>query len=587
MSASLVAWSPWTLALGWTLLHFVWQGALIGAGFAAVRALLPTQRCDARYAAGLGALALIAICPVLTFTAVLHRHAAETAFAGTATTGAPAKLVAAIVPVDGGLPVGIDTYLPWLVLAWVLGVLFMACRALHQWRVLAHVARHCAVPSVELESVLGGLARRFRFVRRIRVLVSEHIDTPTLIGWLKPVILLPTAVALGFPRQQVELILAHELGHLRRYDHLVNLAQALLETLLFYHPVVHWISTEVRNEREICCDALVLRVTSGEPREYARTLAALEELRQPSVQVALAANGGVLLERVRRIVGMPATGLTAVRPNSGLWLLFAAGLVIAVSSVLRIDHHDDAGFAIPGLAIDWLPQTESHALATLALTLPRHRQHFQLTGVASTPAPQAASMKPAPLPGPAAVSLQTRPLDAGTPALQTPADPLPIAVAAVAPATPAPARTESVADIPAPSAEVRATPPVHSAAAPAMLPTATHIVAPEYPAFAHGSTERVEVSFAIGTNGSVRDIAITNADVDDAFKRAAERALRQWRFDPATVSAGGSARYAQTFVFAPGGKRKSEGDEPDCVQSTGSHICRRVDDMLGAPGIRR
>src|SRR6185436_16440590 len=98
-------------------------------------------------------------------------------------------------------------------------------------------------------------------------------------GWLRPGILLPAAVALGFPAAQIELILAHELGHVRRWDYVVNLVQVVIETVLFYHPVVHWISRELRHEREICCDEMVLRVTRGHPHVYARTLASLEELR--------------------------------------------------------------------------------------------------------------------------------------------------------------------------------------------------------------------------------------------------------------------------------------------------------------------
>jgi TonB family protein len=539
---------------------------------------------------------LTAICPVLTFLALLQRQAAASSSAAAGAADAHGPVAAAIASVDAGLPAGVDGWLPWLVLLWMAGVLFMACRALRQWRVLAHVAHHCAVPSAELESVLAGLASRFRFVRRIRVLVSEHIDTPTLIGWLKPVILLPTAVALGFPRQQIELILAHELGHLRRYDHLVNLAQALLETLLFYHPVVHWISDEVRNERELCCDALVLRLTAGEPREYARTLAALEELRQPSAQVALAANGGVLLDRVRRIVGMPASGLTAVRPNTPLWLLVAAGLVVAVASLSRVGHDEEHVLALPQLTVDWLPKLEARALPMLALTLPRHRPHLELAAVAVPPVPPDA-IKPATLrvaeaaaaPVAAAVAASVH-IDTAAVALPQHVAANPAAPARVAPASVAAAplstapllSTASSSAVPRPEATTPVAP--HESAAPpkvAVRPTATHIVAPDYPAFVRGArTERVEVSFAIGADGNVRDIAVADGGVDAIFARAAEHALRQWRFDPATVPADRAIRYDQTFVFAPRGSRAAgAGDEQGCVQPTGTHICRRPDDL--------
>ena len=184
----------------------------------------------------------------------------------------------------------------------MVGVSFMIWRAVHQWRSLERIATRLAYRRAEIEEILLRVAKRFGGMPGARVLVSGFIDTPTLIGWFKPVILLPAAVVAGFPREQLELILAHELGHLRRYDHLVNLGQAVIETLLFYHPVVHWISREVRHEREVCCDNLVLRLTDSEPREYARTLAALEEVRQLAPQLSVAASGGMLLDRVRRIV---------------------------------------------------------------------------------------------------------------------------------------------------------------------------------------------------------------------------------------------------------------------------------------------
>jgi bla regulator protein BlaR1 len=584
MNASLLAGSPWIDALGWTLLHFIWQGLVIGAGFAIARAWLPKERCDARYAAGLVALAVTAICPALTFSALLHRQTIGAALAP-AVPGAQGQIAAAIASVQTAVPVGTDGWLPWLVLVWVGGVLFMACRALHQWRVLARVARHHALRSVEWESVLATLARRFRFARRIRVLVSECIDTPTLIGWLKPVILLPAAVALGFPRQQIELILAHELGHLRRYDHLINLAQALLETLLFYHPVVHWISGEIRNEREICCDALVLRVTAGEPREYARTLAALEELRQrPSAQLALAASGGVLLDRVRRIVGMPATGLTAVRPNAGLWVLIAAGLTIAITSALRIGHGDDIQIAMRGLAVDWLPTTQLPALSMLALSVPRQRPHLELAAVVS----QATTSVVPPIervtPTIARAGSVSERIGASGPVVTSPvalAGPAP--AVSVDPVLQSPANALPGTPVKIPSGPIRTATIAHAAAP--VRPTATHIVAPAYPALAHGDrTERIETSFAIGTDGNVRDIAITNGGFDARFARAAEQALQQWRFESSTVPTDRSVRYTQIFVFAPWAQRDAAvGGGQECIQRTGSHICRRVDEPHKSP----
>ena len=553
MSAALAGWLPWIQALGWTLVHFVWQGLVVGLAYAAVRALLPKTHCHARYAAGLAALALLALWPLATLISLRPHSFGADVVGGVMTDGAALHALATggfdLATLVGGL-------LPWLVSLWIVGVLVMGWRALRQWHHLAQLARRWAVASPELETVVAELSRRFGFMRKVRVLVSPRVDTPMLIGWLKPVVLLPTAVALGFPRQQLELILAHELGHLRRYDHLVNLAQALLETLLFYHPVVHWISREVRNERELCCDALVLRQTRGEPREYAQTLAALEELRQVPAAFALAASGGELLERVRRIIGMPAPRLAGGGHSQMRWLfavaLLGAGLILA----LRIGREETRTYTVPALSINWLQLPSSGTLPLATLTLPFERPRLQLA------TPGAPETIPDSRTDPVRLAVQAT--DAGVAAesvLPPTSRPVP---AAMSPAPPtAPATTAS------------AQAPVVAAA----RPIATRIVQPRFPSFAQRAAGRIEASFTIAADGSVTDIQLDEGDAGSAFARAAERALKQWRFDPASIASGDRARYTQTFVFAP---RKATGVGDECVKPTGSLVCRDPDDTSAA-----
>ncbi|MEO5626980.1 MAG: TonB family protein [Dokdonella sp.] len=583
MSTILSEALPWVQALGWTLLHFIWQGLVVGIGFASARALLPKANCNARYAAGLAALSLMTLWPLATFIALRPRSldgvVANVAVATDVGTLAVAADSTALAP--------IDHLLPALVLLWSVGVAIVAMRALRQWRALARVARHWATSSDELDGMLAGLSRRFRFMRRIRVLISDRIDTPMLIGWIKPIVLLPTAVALGFPRQQVELILAHELGHLRRYDHLVNLAQALLETLLFYHPVVHWISREVRNERELCCDMLVLRLTAGEPREYARTLAALEDLRQPSVQVALAASGGVLLERVRRIVGMPAPRLRVDRLNAARWMVVAMVFAVAVSMALRVDRAGQVRY-VAGLTADWLTQPGVRALPIAALTVPFERKRLRLVEVASPSVDRAAMALPSVDTRSAAASVAN-----GADARSASAK----AVAAVVPHEPlsfqSPPVTTSVAPSTAQAVSSTSSAVAHEAAVDAVVPAptpkapvATHLVSPVFPSTWHSADGRVDASFQIGADGSLRDIQIADNGAGAAFVRAAERAMRQWRFDPASLSGDRSKRFQQSFVFAAMAPRGANArPENACVTSTGSLICRQVEDGLPSVSI--
>jgi bla regulator protein blaR1 len=564
------AWLPWIHALGWTLLHFLWQGLVVGAGFAAVRALLPKSHCNARYAAGLCALALLALWPLATLISLRPQDVATgAALAEQAANVTPIAMAQAL-----DLAATVDRALPWIVLLWGVGVFGVAGRALHHWRTFTRIARRWAESSDELDAMLHSLTRRFGFMRRVRVLVSDRVDTPMLLGWLRPVVLLPTAVALGFPRQQVELILAHELGHLRRYDHLVNLAQAVVETLLFYHPVVHWISREVRNERELCCDALVLRLVRGEPREYARTLAALEELRHTVAPVVLAASGGQLVERVRRIVGLPAPRTAAHARHPGRWFLIGAAFVGALLVAQRVERATENAFTAQALRVDWLQAADWRALPfATALSLPYERPHLRLA-----PPPAAPAQETTPL----AAAANAAPVHENRPLVTNLAAPIvaPKLEPAAPPVASEPAQSTAMTSTPATAAasEIpKAVPTIENktiepVAAPAATkpPVATYVVAPSFPSYYASNSGKVEATFSIAPDGTVKDIAFLGAR-DGAFERAAERALRQWRFDPSSLP-DHPMRYTQAFVFAP--KGRTGGTREECVQSTGSLICR-------------
>ncbi len=136
------------------------------------------------------------------------------------------------------------------------------------------------------------------------VFESALTAVPTLVGWLAPVILLPASAISGLTAEQLEAILAHELAHVRRHDYLVNLLQTLVETLLFYHPAVWWLSRKIRQERELCCDDIAVELC-GDRIAYARALATLEERRMDQPSWVMAASGGVLANRIRRVLGRP------------------------------------------------------------------------------------------------------------------------------------------------------------------------------------------------------------------------------------------------------------------------------------------
>ena len=142
------------------------------------------------------------------------------------------------------------------------------------------------------------------------------------IGWLKPVVLIPFSMVSGLTPQQLDMLLLHELAHIRRHDYLVNFLQTLVETLLFFHPTVRWVSKQMRNEREYCSDDIAVQHGSS-AIAYAHTLADTASLCQkhrhhaiPSM--AMAASGGDLKQRVVRLLeNQPHCSQTT---DSGKWL---------------------------------------------------------------------------------------------------------------------------------------------------------------------------------------------------------------------------------------------------------------------------
>lgn len=220
--------------------------------------------------------------------------------------------------------------LPWLAPIWITGVVVFCLRHVAGWLTARRLrtAGICCAPQFWQER-LQHLARSLRLSRPIALLESSLVAAPLVIGHFSPVILSPIGLLTGMPVVQIESILLHELAHIRRYDYLVNMVQTSIESLLFYHPLVWWVSRVIRNEREHCCDDWATTI-SGNTHEYARALTALERSRWGSSESALAATGGSLVKRIGRLL-IPRERRTFVAPvlSGGLLLLaVAVGLMI-------------------------------------------------------------------------------------------------------------------------------------------------------------------------------------------------------------------------------------------------------------------
>src|ERR1039457_6551913 len=320
--------TPAAAALGWTLAHSLWQGALAALVLAATLGVLRSSR--ARYAAGCLAMLALLIGFCLTFQHVLAEQGIQGGSAqGIALRPAPPGLGDGSIVVRAPARFRAVDYLPWLAPFWLAGVLFFQLRGVASWMGARRLRRRGVCAAAEFwQGRIDRLAARVRVSRPVSLLESCLAEVPVVIGYVRPVILMPVGLLAGLPAAQVESILLHELAHIRRHDYLVNLWQIAVEGLVFYHPAVWWISGVMRAERENCCDDLVV-ATQGDALGYAAALAALEENRGAVRETVLAATGGSLVKRVRRLLVQPEGPRATLTP-----VLSAGILTITVAAVM-------------------------------------------------------------------------------------------------------------------------------------------------------------------------------------------------------------------------------------------------------------
>jgi uncharacterized protein (TIGR03435 family) len=299
---------PWAERLGWTLVHFLWEGLLLAGLYAGARfGMARGSRPNTRYLLACAAMAAMMAAPLVTwsllrpaepiseYTYRLHSVPPAVSYATAAPLSASVHTSASLVQAG--------RYLPWVVMTWLAGAILFWVRLVGGWAIAARLRSRLVRPAPpEWQQVLGRLGARIGLSRPVRLLVSALVQAPTVVGWLRPVVLVPVGALAGLPPEHVEALLAHELAHIRRHDYLVNMLQSVAEALLFYHPAIWWVSGHLRGERELCCDDVAVSVT-GDALTYASALAEWESCRPDRFQAALAANGGSLADRIARLLG--------------------------------------------------------------------------------------------------------------------------------------------------------------------------------------------------------------------------------------------------------------------------------------------
>lgn len=331
--------APWLPTLGWALLHSLWEGALVVLAAALALRSLRGASPRLRYAVAVLALLLMAGLPLRRLVS-LNRSAAPVLQVRSSPGLTAPPLARALPSPDPALrtrmAASLEQLLPWVVLAWAAGALLSLLRLAGGWVWLQRLRwQKSELAPDALQRQLLDLCRRAGLKRAVTLLMCEGLAGPSVVGILRPAILVPAGWFLNLSPDHLEALLAHELAHVLRHDYAVNLLQSLLEVVLFYHPGVWWLSRRIRAERELACDTFAVRLL-GDSLPLAEALTHLERrgLGRAPLEPAPAAHGGSLMERIshlllppRRNSSAPAFGAMAI-----MALLLVSGLRLAAQT---------------------------------------------------------------------------------------------------------------------------------------------------------------------------------------------------------------------------------------------------------------
>jgi len=299
--------------LGITLIHSLWQGLIV---YLALRILLfcfSSLSSDKKYYCSLVALFAIATVFIYTFVAEVSVYNWQPAISvdyvpvsnpmdltGQVAYTGYAHLTKAVSSLS--LNTIFKASLPYIASLYLIGLVINLIRIGMAWSKIQTI-KQSLWDAQYLQAKVDAFSGQFNIAQKVRVSFSRLIDVPCVVGYLKPIILLPVTLTTQLSAEEVESILLHELSHIKNNDYVLNLAQQMVSVLLFFNPLAQLISREISVERENRCDDWVVSKT-GKPITYASALVKLEETRYEGVRLALAASGKkyFLRTRIERIL---------------------------------------------------------------------------------------------------------------------------------------------------------------------------------------------------------------------------------------------------------------------------------------------
>ena len=330
------------IALGWTLLHFCWQGVVIAIAFAIVDRLTRRKLAATRYFVALCAFALMPLVVAITFAnemrsapenpnvLISHSFTNASALKAGLKSGIPAFIVPVSEERKAWITARTEQVLPWVDGMWMLGVLLLAMRSIGGWfhlQSLRKRARWAVPPLVQVG--FRRMCNKLLVAGEITLRVSNEVLSPMAMGVWRKTVIIPVSIMMRVPLEELEAIFAHELAHIKRWDYVTNLIQTAVESVLFFHPAVWWISRLLRERREVCCDEIAVR-SCADAVLYARALLRLEEQRSADTQlaVALVGSNGSLLRRVSRVLGEGISMESNM--TSGVRVIAAGAVMVAM-----------------------------------------------------------------------------------------------------------------------------------------------------------------------------------------------------------------------------------------------------------------
>ncbi|MEE1945408.1 M56 family metallopeptidase [Pedobacter sp. KR3-3] len=316
-------------AIGWSILHSLWQGAIIYALLFAVLMIWPKISARIKHNLAFGSLFLIFASFCFTFGSIFQWPSAAPSVNSIVITPAIYQRLSGMA---NSLNAKTEAYFPIVVIVYIIGILFQLVVLSSSYAKLKKLKQaHVDAIPAHWKPIFELTLAQLKIKKRVQFYLSSRVNVPLVIGFFKPVVLFPIALATQLDTQQVEAILIHELSHIRRNDYLINLAKTFIETLLFFNPFV-WLTTKfIHIEREHACDDLVVNFT-GSPITYAHALLKLELLKDkqsPALALAATGNNQHLYQRIKRITAMKTNYINAKQQFFILTLAIATVVSLA------------------------------------------------------------------------------------------------------------------------------------------------------------------------------------------------------------------------------------------------------------------